>query len=123
MVLIPFLKNNFEFFLRKRKKGGFRENKSLKSRLKTPGSVVQVLRAKENIFLFALEKRGYEKPQKPHDFWGFRCNIFFGCTTWHVAPKKIFCCIALVGRKAPNPDERCGIMVSFYRVDFLACVQ
>ena len=87
--------NAEEKFWSGNKKGGFLENKSFKSRLKTPGSVVQVLRAKENIFLFALENRGYEKPQKPHDFWGFRCNIFFGCTTWHVAPKKIFCYFVL----------------------------
>ncbi len=53
----------------------------------------------------------------------YTTQIRYVLSIWHVAPKKIFCCIALVGRKAPDPDERCGIMVSFYRVDFLACFQ
>jgi membrane-bound lytic murein transglycosylase A len=64
------------------KKGGFRENTSLKSRLKKWGSVVQVLSTKKNIFLFALENWGTKKPRNRCGIGVFRCNIFFGCTTW-----------------------------------------
>ena len=63
--------------VRRMQKGGFRENTSLKSRLKTQGSVVQVLRAKKNIFLFALENRGTKKPRNRCGIGVFRCNIFF----------------------------------------------
>ena len=55
-----FILDNFSV---KTNKGGFRENTSLKSRLKTQGAVVQVLRAKKNIFLFALENRGTKNPE------------------------------------------------------------
>ena len=49
---------------------------------KIEGSVVQVLSTKKNIFLFALENWGTKKPGNRCGFWVFRCNIFFGCTTW-----------------------------------------
>ena len=49
---------------------------------KIEGPVVQVLSTKKNIFLFALENRGTKKPRNRCGFWVFRCNIFFGCTTW-----------------------------------------
>ena len=64
------------------KKSDFRDSIFLKSRLKTPGSVVQVLSTKKNIFLFALENRGTKKPRNRCGIGVFRCNIFFGCTTW-----------------------------------------
>ena len=32
--------------------------------------------------MFALENRGTKKPRNRCGFWVFRCNIFFGCTTW-----------------------------------------
>ena len=54
------LENNFSV---ETKKGGFLENKSLKSRLTIEGSVVQVLSTKKNIFLFALENLGTKNPE------------------------------------------------------------
>jgi len=64
------------------KKGGFREKIFLENRLKTPGSVVQVLSNKKNIFLFALENQGTKKPRNRCGFWVSRCHIFFGGTPW-----------------------------------------
>ena len=81
-VVLTLERHTRKYFSQKTKKGGFRKKKSSKSRLETLGSVVQVLSTKKNIFLFALEIQGTKKPRNHCGFWVFRCNIFFGCTTW-----------------------------------------
>jgi len=71
-------KNFFSGNEKRRLSGEYISQKPPKSR----GSVVQVLSTKKNIFLFALENRGTKKPRNRCGIGVFRCNIFFGCTTW-----------------------------------------
>ena len=69
-------------YFRQKQKRRLSGEKSLKSRLQSRGSVVQVLSTKKNIFLFALENWGAKKPRNRCGFWVFRCHIFFGGTRW-----------------------------------------
>ena len=82
------------------KEGGFRENTSLKSRLKKWGSVVQVLRAKNNIFLGCTTSlRGKDLNQRPP---GYRSAPFAVPESRRAQFTAFF----------PPPFDRCSLILS-----------
>ena len=85
------------------KKGGFRENTSLKSRLKTQESVVQVLPTKKNIFLFELENRGTKKTETVvvSEFSG--AISFLVAQPWYEIEKRT---IHAIGRQASTHNQK-----------------
>ena len=82
------------------------------------GSVVQVLSTKKNIFLFALENRGTKKPRNRCGIGVFRCNIFFGCTTWlrreDLNRRRPSCGARLIARLCVALADRCAKFFSLH---------
>ena len=107
-------KNFFSGNEKRRLSGEYISQKPPKSR----GSVVQVLSTKKNIFLFALENRGTKKPRNRCGIGVFRCNIFFGCTTWlrreDLNLRRPSCGARLIARLCVALADRCAKFFSLH---------